>query len=122
MAIQTAAEQFILELLNRARLDPGAEAARYGFALNEGVPAVDTITTAAKQPLGHERQARQSGAGPQLGDDQPGCLRACHRGVKSTKPDRGPRLHELATLGENIAWNGSTGPWPANQANVEAAA
>jgi hypothetical protein len=47
----TALEQMILELVNRARLDPAAEAARYGIALNEGVPAPDTISTASKQPL-----------------------------------------------------------------------
>jgi hypothetical protein len=47
----TAVEQMILELVNRARLDPAAEAARYGIALNEGVPAADTISTASKQPL-----------------------------------------------------------------------
>ena len=47
----TALEQMILELINRARLDPAAEAARYGIDLNEGVPANDTISTASKQPL-----------------------------------------------------------------------
>src|SRR5882757_6648628 len=47
----TALEQLILELVNRARLDPAAEAARYGIALNEGVAAADTISTASKQPL-----------------------------------------------------------------------
>jgi hypothetical protein len=47
----TALEQMILELVNRARLDPAAEAARYGIDLNEGVPAGDTISTASKQPL-----------------------------------------------------------------------
>jgi hypothetical protein len=47
----TALEQMILELVNRARLDPAAEAARYGIALNEGVAAADTISTASKQPL-----------------------------------------------------------------------
>src|ERR1700754_4012253 len=47
----TALEQMILELVNRARLDPAAEAARYGIDLNEGVAAGDTISTASKQPL-----------------------------------------------------------------------
>ncbi|MBR1120290.1 FG-GAP repeat protein [Bradyrhizobium lablabi] len=47
----TALEQYILELINRARLDPAAEAARQGIALNEGVPAADTISTVSKQPL-----------------------------------------------------------------------
>src|ERR1700709_2566087 len=47
----TALEQMILELINRARLDPAAEAARDGIALNEGVAAADTISTDSKQPL-----------------------------------------------------------------------
>lgn len=46
----TAYEQYMLELVNRARLDPAAEAARQGIALNEGL-ADGTISTTAKQPL-----------------------------------------------------------------------
>ena len=34
----TDAEQYLLELINRARSDPPAEAARYGIDLNEGPP------------------------------------------------------------------------------------
>ena len=40
----------MLELVNRARADPAAEAARQGIDLNQGL-APGTITTAAKQPL-----------------------------------------------------------------------
>ncbi len=46
----TAFEQLVLELINRARLDPEGEAARFGFALNEGL-APGTISPTAKQPL-----------------------------------------------------------------------
>lgn len=46
----TAVEQYELELINRARANPTAEAARYSIALNEGLPN-GTISTAAKQPL-----------------------------------------------------------------------
>ena len=35
----TAAEQYLLELINRARLDPVAESQRYGLTLNAGLPA-----------------------------------------------------------------------------------
>ena len=45
-----AAEQFLLELINRARLDPVVEAARNGIDLNEGL-AAGTITAGAKQVL-----------------------------------------------------------------------
>ncbi|MGB8812385.1 MAG: CAP domain-containing protein [Paracoccaceae bacterium] len=46
----TASEQYAIELINRARLDPAAEAARYGLTLNEGL-AAGTITATAKQVL-----------------------------------------------------------------------
>lgn len=46
----TAYEQYMIELINRARLDPAAEAARQGIALNEGL-AAGTISTTAKQAL-----------------------------------------------------------------------
>lgn len=50
MAEPTAYEQYVLELINRARLDPAAEAARLGIDLNQGL-ASGTISTAPKQPL-----------------------------------------------------------------------
>ncbi|SEO26808.1 hypothetical protein SAMN04488103_1188 [Gemmobacter aquatilis] len=49
MAI-SAAEQYAIELINRARLDPAAEAAAYRIGLNEGL-AAGTITAAPKQAL-----------------------------------------------------------------------
>lgn len=48
--VPTALDTYLLELINRGRADPAAEAQRWGIALNEGLPA-NTITTAAKQPL-----------------------------------------------------------------------
>jgi RTX calcium-binding nonapeptide repeat (4 copies)/Calx-beta domain len=50
MAIATAREQLLLELVNRARLDPVGEAARFGIDLNEGLPA-GTIDVAPNQVL-----------------------------------------------------------------------
>ena len=47
----TPADQLMLELMNRARANPSAEASRQGIALNTGISAGDTISTAAKQPL-----------------------------------------------------------------------
>src|SRR5258708_4952335 len=43
-------EQLMLELVNRARLDPAAEAARFGISLNEGPPST-SLPAAARQPL-----------------------------------------------------------------------
>src|SRR3954470_520378 len=49
-ATPTPEEQFMLELINRARATPGVEAQRYKIALNEGLPA-HTLSTSARQPL-----------------------------------------------------------------------
>jgi Ca2+-binding RTX toxin-like protein len=43
-------EQHIIELINRARMDPAGEAARQGVSLNQGL-AAGTISTASKQVL-----------------------------------------------------------------------
>lgn len=50
MANMTPQEQLMLELINRARMDPAGEAARYGISLNEGL-ADGTISSAPKQVL-----------------------------------------------------------------------
>ena len=56
MANFTAYEQYMLELINRARMDPSGEAKRQGVSLNEGVPAEDKISTSAKEVLaGHDQ-------------------------------------------------------------------
>ncbi len=49
-AYPTNVEQYEVELVNRARANPSAEAQRQGIDLNEGL-AAGTISTAAKQPL-----------------------------------------------------------------------
>lgn len=46
----SGAEQLYLELVNRARANPGAEAARYSIDLNEGL-AAGTIANTPRQPL-----------------------------------------------------------------------
>lgn len=43
-------EQYMVELINRARANPAAEAARYGIELNEGLPP-GTLKNSAVQPL-----------------------------------------------------------------------
>src|SRR5438874_9514928 len=49
-AYPTAIEQYVIELINRARANPAGEAARYGIDLNEGLSA-GTISGDASQPL-----------------------------------------------------------------------
>ena len=50
-AYPSAQEQLLVEMINRGRSDPAAEAARYGISLNEGVEPADLIVPSAKQPL-----------------------------------------------------------------------
>lgn len=47
----TSSEVMMVELINRARANPSAEATLYGIELNEGVPSEKTISTDPKQPL-----------------------------------------------------------------------
>ena len=49
MAQPTAYEQYFLELVNRARANPGAEAARVGIGLNDGL-AAGTIAGPSRTP------------------------------------------------------------------------
>jgi Ca2+-binding RTX toxin-like protein len=50
MANVTAQEQLMLELLNRARLDPEGEANRFGIDVTDGLPG-GAVTLGPKQPL-----------------------------------------------------------------------
>jgi uncharacterized protein YkwD len=52
-------EQLVLELINRARANPQAEATRLGIALNAGLPA-GTITATPKQPLALNQQLQNA--------------------------------------------------------------
>ena len=59
MANMTPQEQLMLELINRARMDPNAEAARYGIALNEGKPGmVGAPLEALRGPAGEPAGAK----------------------------------------------------------------
>lgn len=107
---QTAQEQLVLELINRARLDPLAEAARQGIALNEGL-APGTISAAAKQPLAPNAQITNAARGHSqhmLNVDQ-----FAHEGIGDGTP--GSRMTAAGYaftsfgLGENIAFVGTTG-------------
>lgn len=51
MSDMTAQEQLMLELINRARMDPNGEAKRFGIKLNEGVDKAHRISSDSKQVL-----------------------------------------------------------------------
>lgn len=111
MSEPTALDQYLLELINRARMDPTAEAARLGIDLNQGL-SQGQITTAAKQPLAFDTVLADSARGHaewMLETDT-----FSHTGVNGTDPgDRieaaGYQLTGNWRWGENISWRGSTG-------------
>jgi hypothetical protein len=108
----TANEQYLLELINRARLDPVAEASRYGLAdLNRGL-APGTLSASAIQALAPNELLNSAARGHSqwmLDVDQ-----FSHTGAGGSSA--GDRMSSAGyifagswTWGENISWSGSSG-------------
>lgn len=108
----TAQETLVMELVNRARANPEAEAARYGIGLNDGITGT-TITAAPKQPLAHNvlliDSARKHSQWMLDADI------FSHTGVNDSTPST--RMSAAGYVfsgnwmsGENIAWGGTTAP------------
>lgn len=104
-------EQYALELINRARLDPQAEAERYDLALDDGL-SDGAITTTAKQVLAPNtilESAAQAHSEWMLAEDI-----FSHTGIDGTTPgDRmalaGYDFNGSWSWRENLAWTGTTG-------------
>ena len=119
----TGNEQLFLELVNRARLDPAAEAARHGIALNDpdpnGDPAVvpaPVLTAGARQPLAHNpdlSQAATRHSADILDRNFFAHVAPAPAPNGATPKDRmnnaGYDLTGSWATGENIAWSGTTG-------------
>jgi Ca2+-binding RTX toxin-like protein len=107
----SAQEQLLLELINRARLDPSGEAARFGISLNEGL-ASGTISGAAKAPLAFDFDLSESSANHSswmLAVDV-----FSHTGVNGSTSNERMRVAGYDFDGywgsaENISWRGTTG-------------
>jgi Ca2+-binding RTX toxin-like protein len=107
MAI-SAQEQYLIELINAARLDPSAEARRLGIGLNDGL-AAGSITAAAKQVLAPDtllESAALSHSNWMLSADV-----FSHIGQDGSTPaSRATAAGYIwNSVGENIGWTGSTG-------------
>jgi len=106
----TAQEVLVVELINRARLDPEAEATRLGIGLNDGISGTQ-ITATPKPPLAHNLlliDAARDHSQWMLDNDV-----FAHTGVNgSSSHDRMIAAGYLFTgswaSGENIAWSGAT--------------
>lgn len=111
MAAFTAYEQLLLELINRARLDPAGEAARLGISLNAGL-AAGTISSAAKAALAPNGDlvAAARGHSQHMIDVD----KFAHANIGDGTPTSriqaaGYALTGNWRSGENIAWIGTTG-------------
>lgn len=112
----TDQEQLMLELVNRARANPAAEASRFGIDLNQGLTA-GTITTQAKQPLAPHQSLVN--AGRTHSDDMLDRDYFSHTtlGTSNGAPERAIAAgYPVNSVGENIAWGGTTGTLNQNQA------
>jgi Ca2+-binding RTX toxin-like protein len=118
-----ANEQYLLELINRARLDPLGEAGRYGLAdLNRNLPA-GTITGLPLQVLAPNELLNNAAAAHSqwmLSTDI-----FSHTGVDGTSPkDRmtaaGYTFSGSWAAGENISWTGSFPTSPDLTAAIDA--
>lgn len=119
MTQPTAQDQYMLELVNRGRANPQAEADRYldglngrDGDLNEGVRTQDTISTDAKQPLAFNlnlNAAAEDHSQWQLDNNK-----FSHTGEGGTNSrqrmqNAGYTFTNPSGNGENIAWIGTTG-------------
>src|SRR5687767_11388276 len=110
-AFPTIYEQYLVELINRGRANPTAEATRYGTALNEGLPA-GTISSTPKQPLAinpNITDAARKHSQYMIDNDV-----FSHTGSGGTNPSArmtaaGYVFTGSWTWGENIGWGGTTG-------------
>ena len=113
MAQPTALEQLQLELINRARANPNAEAARLGIGLNDGVSG-PPISSSSKSPLAFSLTLNDAGdahTADMINQDY-----FDHRGLNGSTP--ASRAFAAGwqsdgfgySIGENIAWIGSTNP------------
>lgn len=108
MVQPTAYEQYLLELINRARSNPLDEASLLEIDLNEGLN-VNTISASAKQPLAFNSlliDAARSHSQWMLDEDT-----FQHQGLGGSSP--GDRIrnagYRFTTWSENLGYTGTTG-------------
>ncbi len=107
----TPQEQLLIELINRARLDPNGEAARHGASLNQGLNA-GTIASTPYAPLASNIDLNEASANHSswmLANNK-----FSHTGVGGSNAgkrmaDAGYSFSGSWRWGENISWRGTTG-------------
>lgn len=110
----TQVEQYMLELINRARANPAAEAERFNIDLNEGLPP-GTISITPKQPVAFNFNLIDSARDHSqwmLDEDL-----FQHAGAGGSTPSQRAAAHGYTLnapwgVGENLAWQGVTNSLP----------
>lgn len=104
----SATEQYMMELTNRARLDPVAEAARFGIDLNRdlGAGQLHTASRGVLAPNAVLEQTAIAHSQWMLAVDV-----FSHTGINGSSPtDRAQTQgHDGGAVAENISWRGTTG-------------
>jgi Ca2+-binding RTX toxin-like protein len=111
LATPTAREQLMLELVNRARLDPAAEAARFKIKLNQGLDD-GTLNAKTKAPLamnGLLIDAARDHSEWMLDTDTFSHTGQGGSSAGDRMEDAGYVFSGAWTWGENISWRGTSG-------------
>jgi Ca2+-binding RTX toxin-like protein len=126
MANCSVQEQLMLELVNRARMDPVGEAKRYGISLNQGL-ASGTISSAPKQVLAmndhlviaSDRHSKWMVINDQFTHEEPANFPSGRTGFKF--PDRmaAAGYPAITTGAENIGFIGQSGAINATAAIID---
>jgi hypothetical protein len=110
----TSAEQLMLELINRARANPDAEAARFGIDLNEGL-APGTLSPTPKQPLAFNSHLITAARGHSLWMLDNDTFSHFETGGINPGDRMGTAGYVFSgswTFGENLAYRGTTPGFP----------
>lgn len=114
-------EQLMLELVNRARANPLAEVSRSSTVsdLNQGL-AANTISSTPKQPLASVQELVDAGSNHALDMLAKDYFSHYSDPSGDDPTDRAAALGYSMSVGENIAWNGSTGSIDHNEETINA--
>ena len=121
-AVEPAAmEVYFVTLLNRARMDPKGEAARYGITINEGLPG-GTVSRQPLPPLAINALLTDSARNHSI--HMLNVDTVAHDGIgdytilkRMTIAGYNPVYP--AAIGENLGWHGASAGWPDPQATVD---
>lgn len=100
-------EQLLLELINRARSNPGAEAALFGIGLNADL-GPGQISDTPKQPLAPVQLLNNATAGHAADMLAKDYFSHQSQGSGKSASDRAADQGYVGAVGENLSWGGST--------------